>query len=209
MGDIIRKHIPHLDAKYLSDKLTTIDRQSGLVEVLLSTLISGMTNVVAFTADELGTRYTGLPGIEGESVNLHDVGHGKAIGGVEALDIRNTVRNQHMTLINRIVTRLKSVPEADGTIFDNTMLFYLPNNGETHHSKGSEWPFVVLAGKNAKLDISRRYIRLPGYDQPGHKTLGNLYTTILNAYGNSVDHYGALDVALSINQKGPIEQFLR
>ena len=208
MGDIIRKHIPQLDAKYLSDKLTTIDRQFGLVEVLLSTLISGMTNVVAFTADELGTRYTGLPGIEGESVNLHDVGHGKSIGGVEALDIRNTVRNQHMTLIDRIVTRLKSVPEAGGTMFDNTMLFYLPNNGETHHSKGSEWPFVVLAGRNAKLDISRRYIRLPGYDQPGHKTLGNLYTTILNAYGNPIDHYGALDVALSIDQKGPIEQFL-
>ena len=209
MGDIIRKHIPQLDAKYLSDKLTTIDRQFGLVEVLLSTLISGMTNVVAFTADELGTRYTGLPGIEGESVNLHDVGHGKSIGGVEALDIRNKVRNQHMTLIDRIVTRLKSVPEAGGTMFDNTMLFYLPNNGETHHSKGSEWPFVVLAGRNAKLDISRRYIRLPGYDQPGHKTLGNLYTTILNAYGNPVDHYGALDVALSIDQKGPIEDFLR
>ena len=208
MGDIIRKHIPQLDAKYLSDKLTTIDRQFGLVEVLLSTLISGMTNVVAFTADELGTRYTGLPGIEGESVNLHDVGHGKSICGVEALDIRNKVRNQHMTLIDRIVTRLKSVPEAGGTMFDNTMLFYLPNNGETHHSKGSEWPFVVLAGRNAKLDISRRYIRLPGYDQPGHKTLGNLYTTILNAYGNPIDHYGALDVALSIDQKGPIEQFL-
>ena len=208
MGDIIRKHIPQLDAKYLADKLSTVDRQSGLVEVLLSTLISGMTNVVAFTADELGTRYTGLPGIEGESVNLHDVGHGKSIGGVEALDIRYKVRNQHMTLIDRIATRLKSVPEAGGTMFDNTMLFYLPNNGETHHSKGSEWPFVVLAGKNAKLDISRRYIRLPGYDQQGHKTLGNFYTTILNAYGNHIDNYGAMDVALSIDKKGPIVHFL-
>lgn len=207
MGDIIRKHIPQLDQKYLAEKLSTVDRQAGLVEVLLSTLISGMTNVVAFTADELGTRYTGLPGIEGESVNLHDVGHGKSIGGVEALDIRDKVRNQHMTLIDRIVTRLKNVPEADGTMFDNTMLFYLPNNGETHHSKGGEWPFVVLAGKNAKLDISRRYIRLPGYDQPGHKTLGNLYTTILNAYGNPTNHYGAFDVALNVDQKGPIEQF--
>ena len=61
MGDTIRKHIPKLDQKYLADKLSTVDRQFGLVEVLLSTLISGMTNVVTFTADELGTRHTGLP----------------------------------------------------------------------------------------------------------------------------------------------------
>lgn len=208
MGDVIRKHIPQLDEKYLSEELTTVDRQDGLVEVLLSTLISGMTNVVAFTADELGTPYTGLPGIEGENVNLHDVGHGKSFGGVEALDIREKVRRQHMTLIDRIVSRLKSVPEGSGTMFDNTMLFYLPNNGETHHSNGAEWPFVILAGDNARLNISRRYIRLPGYNQVGHKTLGNLYTTILNAYGNPIKHYGALDVALTIDQNGPIEHFL-
>ncbi len=208
MGDIIRKHIPQLDPKYLADKLSTVDRQFGLVEVLLSTLISGMTNVVAFTADELGTRYTGLPGIEGENVNLHDVGHGKPVAGVEAVDVREKVRQQHMTLIDRIVTRLKSVPEAGGTMFDNTMLFYLPNNGETHHSNGTEWPFIVLAGDNTRLDISRRYIRLPGYGKAGHKTLGNWYTTVLNAYGNPIDHYGALDVALTINQTGPIEHFL-
>jgi hypothetical protein len=123
-------------------------------------------------------------------------------------DIRDKVRRQHVTLIDRIVTRLKSVPESGGTIFDNTMLFYLPNNGETHHSKGTEWPFIVLAGNNARLDMSRRYVRLPGYGKECHKTLGNWYTTILNAYGNSIDHYGALDVALAIDQKGPIEQFL-
>lgn len=208
MGEVIRRHIPILEKKYLSDNLSTVDRQVGLVEILLSTLISGMTNVVTFTADELGTRYTGLPGIEGERVNLHDVGHGKSLAGVEAVDIREKVRHQHMTLIDTIVSRLKSVPEAGGTMFDNTMLFYLPNNGETHHSKGTEWPFIVLAGDNTNLDIGRRYIRLPGYGKAGHKTLGNWYTTILNAHGNPIDHYGSLDVALDFDQKGPVGEFL-
>lgn len=208
MGEVIRDNIPQLDQRFLTDKLSTVDRQFGLVEVLLSTLISGMTNVVTLTADELGTRYTGLPGIEGESVNLHDVGHGKSIAGVDAVDVREKVRLQHMMLIDTIVTRLKSVPEAGGTMFDNTVLFYLPNNGETHHSKGTEWPFVILAGDNARLSIGRRYIRLPGYGKEGHQTLGNWYTTILNAYGKSIEHYGSEDVALTIDQRGPIEQFL-
>ncbi len=208
MRDVIRKHVPKLDERYLAEDVSTVDRQYGLTEVLLSTLISGMTNVATFTVDELGTRYTGLADLEGENINLHDVGHNKSIGGFEASKIREKVRRQHMTLIDRIVTRLKSVPEADGSMFDNTMLFYFSDNGETHHSKGTEWPFIVLAGDNARLDISRRYVRLPGYGKPGHKTLGNWYTTLLNGYGNNINHYGAMDVALTIDQKGPIEQFL-
>ena len=208
MSDKIREHLPQLDAKYMADDLSTVDRQAGLTEILLSTLISGMTNVVAFTLDELGTPYTGLSEIEGEKVNQHDVGHGKAVGRFEATEVRKKIRNQHMTLIDTIVTRLKSVPEGDGTMFDNTMLFYFPDNGETHHSHGTEWPFVVLAGDNTPLDIAQRYIRLPGYGKEGHKTLGNWYTTLLNAHGNSINHYGSPDVGLSIDQTGPIEDFL-
>ena len=93
-------------------------------------------------------------------------------------------------------------------MFDRTMLLYFPDNGETHHSNGSEWPFVILAGSKCSLDIGRRYIRLPGYAQPGHKTLGNWYTTLLNAYGNPTQHYGSPDLALTFDQSGPIADFL-
>ena len=96
-------------------------------------------------------------------------------------------------------------------MFDNTMLLYFPDNGETHHSHGTEWPFIVMAGKNCALDIGGKYIRLPKYGDEGHKTLGNWYTTILNAYGNPIPHYGAIDTGLSkygIDQTGAIPQFL-
>ena len=126
-------------------------------------------------------------------------------------EIRNRARTHHMEIVDRLVRRLKSVPEGDGTMFDNTMLFYFPDGGETHHSHGTEYPFVVLAGANTKVDLRRRYIRLPDYGQPGHKTLGNWFTTLLNAYGNDVEHFGALDVGLNkfgIDQRGPIREFL-
>lgn len=211
MGEVIQQNVPVLDQKYFAEELATTDRQDAFVEILLSTLISGMTNVVAFTADELGTTYTGLPEIEKEKVNLHDVGHGKAVKHLSAVEVRETLRTHHMTLVSRIVERLKQVPEGDGSMFDNTVLCYFPDNGETHHSHGIEWPFVVMAGRHTKLDISGRYIRLPKYGAQGHKTLGNWYTTILNAYGNAIPHYGALDTGLDrfgLDQKGPIRQFL-
>jgi len=211
MADAIRPHVPKLDAKYLAEDLTTVNRQRGHVEVLLAALISGLTNVVAFTVDELGHEYTGLPGIEGEKVNLHDVGHGKSIGGLTSDEIRARCCRHHMTLIDTIAARLKKVPEGNGTMFDNTMIFYFPDNGETHHSQGTEYPFVVLSGANAKLNIRRRYVRLPNYGEAGHKTLGNWYTTLLNAYGNPIKHYGDFDPGLArfgIDQSGPIKQFL-
>jgi len=209
MSDVIRKHAPRLDDKYFADDLNTVDRQIGHAEIALSTLISGMTNVVTLTADELGTIYTGVTDIEKESVNLHDVGHGKPVGKFEALEVREKVRRHHMSLIDRLVRRLKSVPEDGGTMFDNTMLLYFPDNGETHHSKGTEWPFIVMSGKNSKLDITGKYIRLPHYGKEGHKTLGNWYTSILNAYGNPIEHYGAIDTGLAhMNQKGAIKPFL-
>lgn len=210
MADAIRQHVPKLDAKYLADELTTIDRQRGHVEVLLAALVSGLTNVVAFTVDELGHEYTGLPGLEGEKINLHDVGHGKSFGGLSAEEIRLVHQRHHMTLIDTIVTRLKKIPEGTGTMFDNTMLCYFPDNGETHHSNGTEFPFIVLSGQNSKLNIARQYIRLPGYGQPGHKTLGNWYTTLLNAYGNPIKHYGDIDPGLArfgIDQLGAIKEF--
>ncbi len=211
MADTIRKHVPQLDPKYLEADVSTFDRQIGHTEVLLGALISGLTNVVAFTVDELGHAYTGINGIEGATVNMHDVGHGKTIAGVEAAEIRKRCRTHHMTLVDTIVQRLKSVPEGDGTMFDNTMLLYFPDGGETHHSHGYEFPFVILAGDNARLNIGRRYIRLPNYGDEGHKTLGNFYTTLLNTYGNSIEHYGALDVGLNaygIDQTGPMKKLM-
>ncbi len=211
MADVIRPHVPTLDAKYLADEMTTVDRQRGHVEVLLAALISGLTNVVAFTVDELGHEYTGLAGIETEKVNLHDVGHGKPVGKLTADEVRFAVRRQHMTLVDTIAARLKKAPEGDGSVFDNTTICYFPDNGETHHSHGTEFPFVVLSGKNTKLDIRGRYIRLPNYGEQGHKTLGNWYTTLLNANGNPIKHYGDLDPGLGrygIDQTGAIKQFI-
>lgn len=205
MADRIRKHTPALGAGVMKDQYTTVEQQAAFVDLLLASLAAGLTNVATFTIDDLGTQYSGLYDFE---VNLHEIGHGKEIKGVPALEIRSKVRTQHMTMLERLVDGLKSRPEGKGSMFDRTLILYLPENGETHHSIGTEVPFVILAGERVRLNLGSRYIRLPNYDEPGHRTLGNWYTTLLNAYGNPVKHYGDLDVGLKIEQTGPIRQFL-
>jgi hypothetical protein len=207
MKGIISKHMPKIDNKYYADDISTYDRQDAFTEILLSTIISGMTNVLSFTLDELGTNYTGIPGIK-SIVNQHDVGHNKSFDGVAPEEIRLRIRHQHMKVIDNIVTGLKKTPEGNGSMFDNTVILYSSSNGETHHSHGTEFPFIIMAGKNTKLNLGQRYIRLPKWGVEGCQTLGNLYTSILNAYGNPIKHYGDFDSALKFDQSGPIKQFM-
>ena len=64
---------------------------------------------------------------------------------------------------------------------------------------------------NCNLNMSGRYIRLPYLGSEGHKTLGNWYTTLLNAHGNPMKHYGDLDLEMSrkkLHQTGPIKQLM-
>jgi hypothetical protein len=45
----------------------------------------------------------------------------------------------------------------------------------------------------------------------GHKTLGNWYTTLLNAHGNPIEHYGDLDLEMArkkLPQTGAIDRFM-
>jgi len=206
MSDRIAANVPKIDQSILNDQYTRPEQHFAFVDILISSLRAGLTNVATLTLDDLSTPYDGL--IE-PTIHLHEIGHNKDMKGVPALECRKAIRTHHMNVVNTLVTKLKETPEGRGNMFDNTMIMYLPENGETHHSIGSEVPFVILAGGNVKLSMARRrYIRLPNYDEPGHKTLGNWYTTILNAYGNPIKHYGDFDVALKVNQEGAINEFL-
>jgi hypothetical protein len=206
MGQQIAANIPKIEKSILEDNYTVVEQQYAFVDILVSSLRAGLTNVVTYTLDDLATQYDGLLA---DTIHLHEIGHNKALKGMPADEVRSSLRNHHMKLVNKLVEDLKATPEGKGTMFDNTMILYLPENGEKHHSIGSEVPFIILAGDRVKLNMARRrYIRLPNYNEEGHKTLGNWYTTILNAYGNPIKHYGDFDVSLKVNQEGAIKQFL-
>jgi len=190
---------------------STPEKQAAMTDVLIAAMKAGLTNVVTYTIDDLGTPITGLPGNETDRVGIHPLGHDEAFGGVPAWMTREQIRISHMNQVKTIVEKLKATPEGNGTMFDNTMVMYFPENGETHHGIGLESPFIIMSGKNCKLDIAGRYIRLPFLGTEGHKTLGNWYTTLLNAHGNPIEHYGDLDLEMSrkkLPQIGAIKQFM-
>jgi hypothetical protein len=209
----LAKHLPELAPVHANGgpNASTPEKQAAMTDVLIAALKANLTNVVTYTIDDLGTPITGLPGNETDRVGIHPLGHDEAFGGVPAWKTREQIRISHMNQINTIIEKLKQVPEGKGTMFDNTMIMYFPENGETHHGVGSEAPFLIMAGANCNLNMSGRYVRLPFLGNEGHKTLGNWYTTLLNAHGNPVKHYGDLDLEMSrkkFDQLGSIKQFM-
>lgn len=206
LSEVIAKNLPTIDKIHADGgkDATLIEKQSAFTDVLLSALISGLTNVVTYTIDDLATPIDTLPGNTGR-VDLHRLGHSLD------LKLRNIVKQSHMAQVERIVTKLKSVPEGKGSMFDNTTIIYMPETGAGHHGPDTEAPMVVMSGKNSKLNIAGRYLRLPFHATEGHQTLGNWYTTLLNAYGNPIEHYGDLDVEMTrkkLPQTGAIKNFV-
>lgn len=213
MSGAIAKYLPEIDKIHADGGLnaSTPEKQEAMTDILIASLITGLTNVVTYTIDELSTPIKGLPGNEGDHISIHELGHNGGYSGIPAEAIREKIRVGHMQQVAKIVERLKAVPEGKGSMFDNTVVMYFPENGEGHHSHGTEAPFVVLAGDNCKLDMTGRYIRLPYHATEGHKTIGNWYTTLLNGYGNPISHYGDFDLEMSrkkFDQTGAIKQFL-
>ena len=209
----LARHLPELAPVHANGgaNASTPEKQAAMTDVLIAALKAGLTNVVTYTIDDLGTPVTGLPGNETDRVGIHPLGHDEAFGGVPAWKTREQIRISHVNQIKTIVEKLKQAPEGNGTMFDNTMIMYFPENGETHHGIGLESPFLIMAGNNCNLDISGRYVRLPILGTEGHKTLGNFYTTLLNAHGNPMEHYGDLDLEMArkkLDQTGAIKQFM-
>ena len=206
MTEQIRQCAPEFSDRFSSKKPTI--RQQAHFDLIAAALISGITNVVTMRLDNISTTYDDL-GLSER--NVHGIGHRETCNGKTPEQARDIIREHHMKLLADLANQLKAVPEGDGTMLDNTAIIYMSDAGNEHHGNLSEWPFLVLGGCGNRLNIAGRYIRFADYGQNGHKTIGNWYTTLLNAYGNPVDHYGNLDLNLKKNgfaQSGPIDALL-
>jgi hypothetical protein len=197
----IRAAAPTVTDKFTSEVET--DRIEAHFDIAAATLISGISNVVNVRADTLEVTYRGL----GISKHVHGLGHSESVDGMTPVEARRRIRTFHLEQIARVAAKLKAVPEGDGTMLDNTLIVYLSDAAEKHHGSGIEWPFILLGG--LAPGGGNRYLQYPAYQQPGHHTIANLYTTFMHLAGQPTDHFGRLDNQLPPSlQKGPLPQLL-
>ena len=206
---------PELNDHYGSTIET--ERLDAQFELATSALIGGLTQVVAIRADHLGMRLTGL-GLGAKTV--HHIGHmieGKSggnggedfEGGMGEFATRELIMDYHMKHLARMATRLAAVPEGDGDMLDNTLIVYLSDHGEKHHSSCYEWPMVTLGNVGGAFR-SGSYVHVPGWGNAGHRTIAHLYRSLLHAAGLPQDGFGQPDLTLpgSVDQVGPLAEWM-
>lgn len=202
----LEKNVPQYTNKYTSTEPEL--RQEAHFDLIAAALISGLTNVVTMKIDNSAVFYRGL-GITEKSV--HGIGHNESSNGKTGFECRNVIRQHHFEIIAHLANKLKAIPEGDGNMLDNTMIVYISPAGDRHHGVLDSWPMVVVGGCGKKLKLPGRYIQFPGYGQKNHKTIGNWWTSVLNAHGNPVKHYGDFDPGLmkgGFDQEGPIPEII-
>ena len=196
--------------EYRADKYTSMqhmDRMEAQFELGAAALVAGLTNVVTLRPDTLGTLYQDL-GFQ--TLGLHAIGHGAELpSGLNSHQMRKQVDAYHMGLLAKMAQTFERIPEGNGTMLDNTLIVYLSCAGGKHHGGNTDWPAILLGGCGDKLKMGQ-YLQYPSYKNAGHKTLGNLYLSLLSAGGmESGEHFGQLDPALKdLDLKGPLQELL-
>ncbi len=143
--------------------------QSDLLAAALSTR---QTRVASYML----TKCQGLarfPWLGYTAARHHDYTHadGKAPGsdGVEGQRILRDICKWHVEEFAYLVAKLKSIPEGDGTVFDNTCLVYTHEHAEANPHKNSGMA-LLIAGRAGRL-ATGMHTKLTG-------TIGDLYLTI-------------------------------
>ena len=202
----LRQHAPVASDKYTSEVET--DRLDAQFDLGAAALIAGLTNVLTLSS-AAGIRdfdicFKGL----GLTKGKHHTGHGGGQNGMDATGVYHFIRRFHFEQIAKLCKRLESIPEGDGTMLDNTVIVYLSDGAEAHHSRTWEWPFIMIGDAGGKLKAGR-YVDYPGYGMLGHRTTANLYTTFLNLAGHPAERFGMADPNLKdLDQTGPLTELL-
>ena len=206
--EVLKKSAPKLDDRFTSTVATK--RLEAQFELAGSALIGGLSNVATLTcaATEINAQpYLGI----GVDLSNHGFGH---MGGnkrdAKGVPYYEKTRGWLFSLIAKLAQRLEKTPEGDGNMLDNTIIVYMSDAPDTHHSTGYEWPLAIVGNLKGKMNLGGRYINFPGYGKPGHHTVGALYTTFLNCVGQRQQTFGRLDPDLDEKamQTGPLAQLM-
>ena len=212
-SDRIRRAAPMTDNRYTPEGML-FERLEAQFEIASATLIAGLTNVVTLSSGS-GLGGTGVSpdgteiGLEPGKIGSHAIGHGSSVQGQTSTELHIRIRRRHMELLAKFLKKLDSIPDGEGTLLDNTLVLYMSDSGESHHPVCHEWPVVLLSDLGGRLKTGGRYLRYPWYGNEGHRTLANLFTTLLHVTGDKRQRFGLPDLALrDLDQDGPLSELL-
>lgn len=189
LEDTLRMHAPQGpedNPLYGSDDgLVQLEAQ---FELATAALLGELTNVVVLgsgTGNDFGLRYPSV-----SPVGRHDMHHGSSREPSLLAAIHEITRRQ-VQLIANLASRLAATPDVGGgTMLDRTLIVYVSDNGEQHHSTASDFPILLVGGRDLGVQSHGQSILYPGVGQIEHRQLSNLWNTVGHLAGQDLNDFG-------------------
>ena len=201
MADQLKKVAPTKDKKYAEERETL--QLEAHFELAAAALIGGLTRVVTIASGLCG-HFGNFRGFTDSPIEMHaQIGHGGAAGK----KLHTVLRKFHMGQVAALARKLQAVPEGDGTMLDHTLIVYTSDFGETHHSTGNDWAYVLLGDLGGKLTRGQ-YVDYPLVGKKGNRSINALYCTLLHAAGAPRDHFNLEGAIKTVDTPGPLAELL-
>src|SRR5690606_39157053 len=91
--------------------------------------------------------------------------------------------NGHVAALAR---KLQSIPEGDGTMLDNTLIYCGVESGTNHSHSPNDMQYLLIGGRNLGFQTGQML-------DVGRTTAHRLHVAVLNAFGADVDSFGSAD----------------
>lgn len=132
-----------------------------------------------FANDVSGRSFTFLPGVSG---GHHDLSHHE--NKEEKIKQYQEISRWHVGQFAYLMDKLKSIPEGEGTLLDNSMILFGSSISDGNRHDPNNLP-ILLGGKAGGALKTGQHLPHPK-DTP----LCNLYATMLKALDMPQDHFG-------------------
>ncbi|MGE0784227.1 MAG: DUF1552 domain-containing protein [Sandaracinaceae bacterium] len=162
--------------------LSPLPQLAQLLDMAAGALIDGLTNVAVVTSGTGGA--FGMTYSTVSSTARHDMQH-QSGGNPTLLDAIRQVNRAQVDAIAKAARRL-----ADASILDQTIIVWIGDNGEQHHSTSSEFPILLIGGSGVGLKPGGRTVLYPGLSSANHRQLSNLWNTLGHVAGVALDEFG-------------------
>jgi hypothetical protein len=200
MSQILKKHSPQVTEKFSKPRFE-LDWWDASLEVGLSAMIAGVTNVLTIASGRCTASGSWI------GLGLKHVGHSIGHTNQEEEDDWLKLRRHNMQQLLHMVQSLKSVPEGDGTMMDNTLIVYTSCHAESQHSTGDRWPYILIGNFGGTLRTGR-YIHYPLSPHKASRTINSLYCSLLHAAGDRRDNFNLDGPRAGMDLDGPLPELL-
>lgn len=183
-----------------------LDRVDAQMRHIATSLEAGLTNVALLGVGAGGFNVNFGLGEYSSTNGAHQLCHEFSEGMERSAAIRQELRaawTRELDAVASLAAHLDSIPEknGEGTMLDNTVIIYLPDNGVGHHARDNDYPLLMIGGENMGLRTGGSTIFFPGY-QAGDKRveLSNLWNTLVHL-ASGQDTSVSFEAAKNISDK--------